>query len=650
MDIQHLLAKAKADQPVFITEVDNFFKTLPEKTRLRLELEQLDGSTRTFVLELPADQAPDADALELLRSYIHARVYNILSSLGGRSLHLFFDASFNWLQTLADDLNNVFGIDRSRSQREGYGRCINVIDRMLEHIDRHGSASRFAFILHPTGGSNATDPVHGQTNGSTKDTVNIGKATEPQASSAITRFRQAAVDLDDKILCGIDVGGTDIKIAAAVDGSIHCFKEYDWFPAEFTVSDQLIDPILLLVRLVRAQLSVLNGPVQSIRMPLESTLAIALDKSCSLDRIGEIVEEAEMQLHGHLISFDAIGLCFPDVVVKNKIVGGEVYKTRGIRNNPQVDYEEEFARLTDLDDRLRPFCKPNGRVRMTNDGPMASFTAAVEQVFSQQPERVADGVFAHTLGTELGTGWIDQSGSIPDIPLEVYNFIIDLGSDSARQYHCDDPRSIINFNTGLSGTLQKYASQSGAFRLAIKYFRQSRPDLYQELLDKGFIRENGTQSDSLGQSTGSGTDADRLAVQTESGDAYPTMVVPTEPVDMRKPFLQHLMDLTTREQDAVCDQIFIDIGQFMAVTWAECEQILMPQAKTRVLFGRLVKNPRCFELMQEGARMLYPDLVFEAADDSIANTSLMRQLESDPDYTIAQFAQAVGAIYFGNME
>jgi hypothetical protein len=37
-------------------------------------------------------------------------------------------------------------------------------------------------------------------------------------------------------------------------------------------------------------------------------------------------------------------------------------------------------------------------------------------------------VFAHTLGTELGTGWIDETGAIPQIPLEVYNCVIDLGN------------------------------------------------------------------------------------------------------------------------------------------------------------------------------------------------------------------------------
>ena len=218
--------------------------------------------------------------------------------------------------------------------------------------------------------------------------------------------------------------------------------------------------------------------------------------------------------------FDGIGLCFPDVVVKNKIVGGEVYKTRGIRSNPAIDYESDLAELTDLDIRLQAWVRPGGAVRIINDGPMASFTAAVEIAASLDAADVAKGVFAHTLGTELGTGWVTETGVIPDIPLEVYNFIIDLGSWPERAYGADDVRSVNNFNTGLPGTLQKYCSQSGIFRLALKYFPTERPDLFHELVERGYVEQR--------------------AEGTQEG-----WYVPTGSVDQRKPFLEHMMRLPT---------------------------------------------------------------------------------------------------------
>jgi hypothetical protein len=39
----------------------------------------------------------------------------------------------------------------------------------------------------------------------------------------------------------------------------------------------------------------------------------------------------------------------------------------------------------------------------------------------------------------------------------------------------------------------------------------------------------------------------------------------------------------------------------------------------------------------------------DVADSTIANTSLMKQLDADAEFTVAQFAQAVGAIYYANM-
>jgi hypothetical protein len=61
-----------------------------------------------------------------------------------------------------------------------------------------------------------------------------------------------------------------------------------------------------------------------------------------------------------------------------------------------------------------------------------------------------------------------------------------------------------------------------------------------------------------------------------------------------------------------------------------------------------VKNPRCFSLIEKGFNNVIPEVTLFVADDTLANTPLMQQLKEDEMYTVAQFAQAVGAIYFGN--
>ena len=407
---------------------------------------------------------------------------------------------------------------------------------------------------------------------------------------------------------GMDIGGTDVKLAASVDGRLCVLREYDWSPSEFTRAEQLTEPLLLLTRLMRA-VACMEAAGMRERVPAQ-----ALDRGASPDAMRAAAEAMEDILGERLRGFDGIGLCFPDVVIDNRIVGGETPKTRGMRENAALNYEEQFAKITDLCEALRAFARPGGAVAATNDGHMAAFTTAVEQASAGR--EISDGFFAHTLGTDLGTGWILPDGSIPEIPLEVYNFIIDLGSFGQQRFDADDARSVRSVSTGLPGALQKYASQFGAFRLAAKTLPGADPALLRAAFEKGLFAREGER-----------------------------IVVPTAPRDMRKPCLEFFME-AAEDRYSPAAEIFRQIGEALAVTWRETDWILRPACKARTLFGRLVKTPACFALMCEGARRVAPELALEAADGALADTGLMRQLARHPVYTVAQFAQAVGAVYF----
>lgn len=603
--IHELLQEARAGRPVYITTVHQAFARLGEAQSetvvCRVDLMDENGS-QTYTLRLPLLAGCTPEEQSFIADYLNAEIYNILSSLGGRRMTVYADTGRQELIKLLSGLDASFCIAGTRKSRTAYGRAVNVIDRMIAAVAP--DAPPFRFVIDDIARL-PPRPTHARTR-----------------TDTLTFLRACAEKLAGKALCGIDVGGTDIKAVLVADGVIVDYKEYDWFPASFTRSAQLIEPICLIARLLQARLAIHRLPreAQAAHLP---AIGRALAKEASDQAMAAVLDElAAAGLPGDA-SFSAIGLCFPDVVVKNKIVGGEVYKTRGIRNNPDIDYEADFAQLTHLDERLRASVAPGGAVRIINDGPMASFTAAVEMAFSDDAPKVADGVFAHTLGTELGTGWITESGSIPDIPLEVYNFIIDLGSWPERQYESDDLRSVNNFNTGLPGTLQKYCSQSGIFRLALKYFPGERPDLFAELLTKGYVVKRGVAG----------------------SEGY---YVPTEPTDQRKPFLEHMMALPDRENDETNARIWREIGEALAVTLLESKRILDPGTDERFLFGRLVKNPTCFALMVDGARRIKPDVALLVAGSGMANTALMKQLENNPDYTVAQFAQAIGAVYYAN--
>jgi hypothetical protein len=600
--IRDLVDAAAAGRPVFISALRERFDALPPSASFLLiaRLDGFDAEDRVFTFTLPKFDRLDPGERAMVTEYVLAGLYNVISTLGGRGLALDADGDEGEGAELAAAFQREFGIRRDRLSRPGYGRAVNVSERMDEAISPEGAPSRGTFqVIMP-------EPA----------AIPAASGLDAAVGGGITKLCALATsDMDGTSICGMDIGGTDIKVCLAVNGKVARFVEYDWFPAAFTTIDQIINPILILVRLMRLDGARASGSRDA--PVLEAALAPAFARGASVAVIEAAVRAGEALLSEAFL-LDAIGVCFPDVVIRDKIVGGEVYKTRGMRDHLGAAYETEFKRLSGLDATLRPLVKPDGAVGIINDGPMAAFTATVE-LGAVDPSAIEDGVFAHTLGTELGTGWVTEDGTIPDIPLEIYNCIIDLGSYPERRFAPDDVHSVNNFNTRLAGTLQKYTSQSGVFRLAAKYLPEEDPALFAELLERG------------------------LLVESERG-----LFVPTEPADMRKPLLEFLMQTAGQGGHPAVDRIFCEIGEFMAVAWLESKWLLDPAVDQRILFGRLVKHRACFDLMVAGARAIAPALELVVADDEMANTDLMRQLRDSEPYTVAQFAQAIGAVHYGN--
>ena len=578
--MQEFLAKAARGENVYLPDIRRAFSKA--ECSVLCDLKLAVGGNKRWEIRLPV--AGDEAEERFVREYFYATLYNILSTFGGSSMTLVLPQQDCFAGELCATLNTVFQVDLPKHARSGYGKCLNVTDRINAALQKPA----FSFLITTGSLGSLPDAI-----GHHSDAVSSCRAAVEKASSAS--------------ICGIDIGGTDIKVVGLRSGNIIAVKEYDWNPAEMTRMEQLIEPILLMGRVVRAAMTL---PDTAEALALKEQM---LQKGVSDVEMQRYIDICQT-IYGESPLLDGIGVCFPDVVIKDKIVGGETYKTRGIRNASQ-DYETEFLLLASLKDLLLRQCKPTGRVHLSNDGSLAAYTAAVELAHSKEYQGVADGVFAHTLGTELGTGWIDETGEIPQIPLEVYNCIIDLGNHPARRYHELDARSVNNFNTGLAGTLQKYCSQSGAYRLALRIFEEKSPERFAQLFEEGFLE------------------------QRDGG-----VFVRQAPSDMRKPLLEHLMRLAS-EGDAAAEQIFREIGEFLAVTFEETEWMLSPKSRERILFGRFVKHKRCFDLMQEGAAERN-GVRFIAGDGTLAFTPAMLELKNDPAHTVAQFGQAVGAAYF----
>lgn len=528
------IASAEAGEPVWLGDVREKAAREPGAARLVLRLTDCGGEQDDFPLCLPRWEGERE--LALARSMLCAEVFNLLAARGGRELRVFYDRADRSVGALIEELDGLFQLDRR--PRSGLGKAVSVSERIAAAL----GGGRF-FI--------AASDLSVYTPPETK-------THRKNASPLGEKLKRIAARAEKGFCCGMDVGGTDVKLAVSLDGRLVSTREYDWDPARSPDAAGIIEPLLALA------------------------------------------EEARVCGNGR--GFDAIGLSFPDVVIRDRILGGETPKTSGIRNNPALDYETEFAALGRLNEKLQALCAPGGRVHVTNDGNMAAFTAAVELACGDRGE-LGQGVLAHSLGTDLGSGWLLPDGHVPALPLEMYDFLVDLGSFPQRRYEPADLRSVCNENSGLPGA-RRYLGQAACFRMAM--------ELEPSLLD-GFTEEkNGL------------------------------LEIPSE---LRKPCLEHLMAEAERGH-AGAEEIFRRIGRHLAQVNREMQRILRPETAERFLYGRFVKRARCFALIREGCASILPELSLIAADESLACSPLMRALARREGVTVAQFGQAVGAICY----
>ena len=574
------LERARADKPLWLPELREVFLADESARPLTLRLKLHDGSMRDFACAVPRWETEEERRFSA--EFLYACVYNILAVYSGRVLRLFFDTSDGELCALYDSLADVFQL--CETKRHGYGKVVSIAARIA--AGSGGGAFRF-------------------------EKADLSEYTPLNEEKA----EGASVPLEDKLhevcgrasglaLCGVDVGGTDIKLALSLGGRLVCTKLFDWNPAACQSAEEIIEPILWLTRLMRACI----GPERELPMPpeLKKALEEAVKKDVPLSAIRETVETAERLYGTDRFPLDGVGVSYPDIVIGDRILGGETPKTEGLRRNAALDYEREFRKLSGLREGLLKLCGPGGTVRITNDGNMAAFTAAMELAHGADAAVLKDGVIAHSLGTDLGTGWLTAEGTIPALPLEMYDAILDLGSFRSRDYPPEDLRSTRNENSGLPGA-RRYMGQAGAYRLAQK----RRPALLE-----GFTERDGE-----------------------------LLKIKTAPQDLRKPCLEHLMQ-RAENGDADACAVFRDIGENLSAAAREMDYLLHPAAKSRFLFGRFVKRPAVFRLLEEGFHKGAPGLRLIPSDEGLACTPLMRALAGMPNVTVAQFGQAVGSIYF----
>lgn len=578
--MQSLIKKARSGQSVYIEEIREDFEAYSQ-TEIGCLLRLPGGGERREIIALP--RAIDDEEQAFVREYFYARVYNIITSFGGAEMQLYAQNPDDF--ALCGELEEVFQTGMSRALRNGYGKCINVADR----INAEEGEAPFAFTV-----KRGVMPE-------------AGKAAEKKRSRAVSVLCETVSRASHSALCGVDIGYDEVRLVAARNGQVVAVKEYPWNPSAMRHSETMTMPLVLLVRVMRAALNMpLHADAQS-----HHAYASMMKKDASSAEMSKAASYLEEQ-YGVERSFDGIGLCFPDVVINDAILGGETRITAGVQAHAK-DFEKEFSKLRGLQRALLPFCTHGGAVRLAGSGTMAAYTAAVEQAYSPQAKSLAGGIFVHVLDDENETGWLDESGTPPAIPLQSDALILDLGEADARIYRAGDARSINDPGTGISGLVRSCASGAGIIRLALRYFEKDAPELYRELFDKGLVIE----------------EEKRISV----------------PEDRRAKLITHIVKLAeAREPEA--EHVFRTLGEHMGECWKLTDRLLSPRVKERVIYGAPALSKHCFELICAGAAKAKCGARFRAGDDESVYTPLMRELKLDARHSIVNFGRAVGACYY----
>ncbi|OUQ28009.1 hypothetical protein B5E77_04115 [Lachnoclostridium sp. An131] len=584
-------------KPLFLSELQERISRLPAGERQEIRLlvwVNKEQEYRKLCFEMPKGETLQGER-ELYRRYLLAMMNNLLVSFGGAGLELYFDETDQELKSLTEEAVAEFQADSPRNDRKSYGVYLNYINRMNVFL----GLGRFAFQLKDLSAWPKLDPEK-------EYRIYVPQKEEEE----LKLLKRTATELEGRCICSLDVGGNSIKGAVVKDGRALVLKEYQWYPTGCRTAQEMNDPMLLMVRFLSACTGL---------MERDGNLAAAEAAFAKNVPYGQLLAETEALERSGICTkgrFDAIVIGFPDIVVHNKIAGGESFKHQGMKNNPDTDYEVEFFKTSDLDELAAPYAKEGAPVVVLNDGNAASYITSVEQTFAPESFIDENGMFCCTIGTEMGTGFISRGGTIQHIPLEGFQHVIDLGNEEYQKYPPADLRSVNSTNTGIPGVVQKYISQMGLFRMALTALWESKDPLFEKLQEMGLIAYN------------AGAD---------------TLYSVLEPEDRRGTLTRFLVSQLSEGCPAV-EEAFRMMGKAMGIL-IDQDRLIFPEITTRrLLSGGIIADDRAFALMREGLRAYNPSYDVMRLDEETMYSPLLRSMTPEQ----RSFNVAIGSAYIGN--
>lgn len=584
-------------KPYFISDLQKQVEELPVEKRQELRLllwVNEKEEYRKLCFAFPCE-ALLREKQELYRRYLLAMINNMLVSFGGSKLSIYREEGSEFLDQLLMSAIAEFQQDSLRNDRTGYGVYLNYINRMNVFL----GLGRFKIEI-------CNIKEWPRLNPEKEYRIYIPEDEKKEQEL----LRRTATELLGTCICSLDVGGNSIKGAVVKDGKILVLKEYQWYPTGCKVAEEMNDPMILMVRF----LSVCTGLME--RDGSLTKIQNAFVCNTPYAELLSITKQAEEEGIFSEGRFDSIVVGFPDIVVHNKIAGGESFKHLGLKNNPETDYEIEFFKTSDLDDMVAPYGKPGAPIIVLNDGNAASYITSVEQAFAKEAFLDENGLFANTIGTEMGTGFISQGGTIQHIPLEGFQHVIDLGNEEYQNYPASDIRSVLSTNTGIAGVVQKYISQMGLFRMAITTLYERKEPLFTELLEKGLLTFD------------------------EKADVMSSVL---EPKDRRGELTRYLVAQLEKKNEAV-EEAYRMMGKAMGILIDQDKRIFPEIATTRLLSGGIIANNRAFELLREGLKAHNSSYEVMRLDEETMYSPLLKSMKPEE----RNFNVAIGSAYIGN--
>ncbi|MDD3151118.1 MAG: hypothetical protein PHV68_09860, partial [Candidatus Gastranaerophilales bacterium] len=420
---------------------------------------------------------------------------------------------------------------------------------------------------------------------------------------------------------GLDVGASDVKVTAFIDGKAIYSKEVNWKSVGFNSSECHLSYYLTLVRLANVAIDMYlsdNGIPVSLGRKLQE---LAHNANTPLEVINEFVKSVHHQGIAP-VRVDAVGLSTAGAVINGRITqeGARVYKG--------LSSEEFWTKASRMGKRISD-ALGNVPVGLLNDGDAGAL--AVAGVLGTRH------TLALSLGTGLAAGYVDRNGEVTSYLGEMGKCCIDLNTEAE-----------LHEGLRVRGALQQYTSQRGVLRLARAVW-DDFDARFETDIARQFAREDGIDLNGVAEVRIRDYVYEKLFATRKDEFLKATGDRP------KLRFVQSKLELAADSTDrAKAERIFRTIGYYLSVAIASTLSDL--ELEHIVLFGACTSG-RAGELIVEAARN---HLVYEVGDDLAGAINIMLASEEDFARVVGQersdefngefatrFGQTVGAAYMG---